>query len=310
MAARRRQLVIKSKAERKASVKRSEEDSRAKGTTRQYGSAWRGWEEFCDACEYPKLPSRPEDVKEYLSARFYDGDCSVSTVSVDMSAIGDKHRQAGYPSPLADPGVKKTMGGIRRAGKTMREIRRSLPFTRDILDQIHASDVPDMHVAYLETAFAAALRIGESSALLISDVSLRARNGNGNGNGGALHIRESKTDQTGEGVWVAITHRAADLLRPIMAGQPADAPLFRDRKGTSAHPYTLARWTRSACKAAGIPDWKSYTGHATRRGCISTMGIAGIPTPEIAEHTRHETINQILTYTAGGDTSRAVSVLE
>ena len=299
MAYARRKMVVKSASERDETRRRAVDDSRSKNTHRQYASNWAGWEAYCAECDYPTLPARPEDVAEYLAARFYDAECSASTANSDSAAINDTHRSAGFTPPGYSDEVRTVMRGIRRRGKIERPPHQAPPMTLESLDRIAAADIDPMHQAWLEIGFAGALRRSEGSALNCGDFV-----------DGKLYIAFSKTDQEAEGAWVRLSKRAALYAQWCADGLVDDAPLFRSRKGKRCAPITLARWVRVNAEYSEIPNGSDYSGHSLRRGCALAMSQRGIPLSEIAEHGRWKSVDTVLRYLWGADTSRAVAVLD
>ena len=99
------------------------------------------------------------------------------------------------------------------------------------------------------------LRRSEAAALTWGDVE-RWADGSGR-----ITVVSSKTDVAAQGAVVAITPtamKALDAIRPV--GVAREEKVF----GLSAS--QIARRVKAAAKAAGLPDWESFSGHSGRVG--------------------------------------------
>ena len=97
-------------------------DQAASASTRRvYGSAWRGFEAWCDGRGAPCLPTSAELVAAYLT-ELAEAELTVATIRLHRAALGAVHRAAGLEDPTASPGVKRVMAGIARArGRAQRQ---------------------------------------------------------------------------------------------------------------------------------------------------------------------------------------------
>ena len=121
----------------------------------------------------------------------------------------------------------------------------------------------------------AGLRRSEAAALTWGNVE-RWADGSGR-----ITVVSSKTDVTAQGAVVAITPtamKALDAIRPV--GVAREEKVF----GLSAS--QIARRVKAVAKAAGLPDWESFSGHSGRVGMARRMAQNSAPTHEIERQGR------------------------
>ena len=219
------------------------------GTRRAYDSAWRRFERWCGTRQHQSLPARPDVVAAYLvdAAETVDSDgrrsYAPATLSKWVAAISDRHRRSvADGDPTQHPLVRATAAGLRReyaiAGDRPRTPRDPL-LTEDIMVLIEtaraqatgwASDVSERRdTALLLMGFAGAFRRSELVALTGADVSLHPLDGM------HIHVRRSKTDQSGRGRVHALP-RTEDHRRcpPCAYTRWAHAVAAFDRGGRAA----------------------------------------------------------------------------
>ena len=277
--------------------------SKSPATRRAYRSAWTAWTAWAGEHGLETLPAEPEHVAMFLAQRAEDG-ASMSTLRMATAAIGAAHDLAGEPNPCADRIVRTALAGLSRqaAGQGARQAK---PLTAGAVAQIrgalgakadtHRRTARDM--ALISVMSDAGLRVGEAEALEWRDIE-RTEDGSGR-----VNIRQSKTDQTGEGAVVAITPAAAEDLARLerLSGFPGpDAPVFR------LGARQIARRIEAVAAAAGLGA--GYSGHSGRVGMAIRMTRAGAPAQAVmrqgrwqspamvARYTRHETAAEALRY--------------
>ncbi len=150
---------------------------------------------------------------------------SMSTIRLAVAAIVDAHRRVGLDSPVT-AGVSETLRGLaRQIGVSQKQVR---PLDADALASIRAtaftprrsrggsmeSEETALNRGRLDVALAsvlsdAGLRVSEAAQLQWRDV-LDAEDG-----AGLVYIERSKTDQEGEGAYVAITPETLEALKQL-----------------------------------------------------------------------------------------------
>lgn len=252
-----------------------------------------------------QIPSAPEAVATYLAAMADTH--ATATIQRRLAAIGKAHRASGHDDPTKAEIVAATIRGIRRTkGVAQREARA---LQRDDLFMVlegignRSADVRDK--ALLLIGFAAAFRRSELAALDCDDVEHVRQ-------GVVLHLRRSKTDQTGEGRKIAIPFGRTRWC-PVrhLSGWLAHAgieegSIFRsiDRHGHIA-PDRLSGEAVSAIikkrvEAAGF-DPKAFSGHSLRAGLATSAAMAGASMWKIRQQTGHASDAMLIRYIRDGD---------
>ena len=119
---------------------------------------------------------------------------------------------------------------------------------------------------------------------------------------GLVYIERSKTDQAGEGAYVAITPDTLAALKRLREDSEAwtdDEPVF----GLSMS--QISRRVDSMARAAGLAD--GYSGHSGRVGLAIRMTRRGAPLQAVQTHGRWKSPSMPAIYTRSG---KALEVLE
>jgi integrase len=224
-----------------------------------------------------------------------------------LAAIAKAHRALGYDDPCKTEIVKATMSGIRRTkGMAQREaqaLQRDNLFT--VLEHMGERPIDIRDRALLLIGFAGAFRRSELVGFDCSDVEPVGR-------GIVLHLRRSKTDQTGQGRKIAIPHgrtrwcpvrHLADWLAHAGIEQ---GPLFRsiDRHGHIAQDRlsgdAVATIIKRRVEAAGF-DPTTFSGHSLRAGLATSAAMAGASSWKIRQQTGHRSDAMLARYIRSAD---------
>ena len=262
----------------------------AGNTRRVYGTQWRIFQAWCDEVGLVSLPTEPLTVARYLAARANSG-AAIATLRLATSAISKAHEWAKLESPCRDPGVRASLKGWgRRLSKPQRQ---SGALTADVLAVIRLTAVqPRRRGRGLETPAQAAERgrFDVALATVLSDAGLRRSEAAAltwgdvqrweDGSGRVTVIR-SKTDAEAQGAVVAVTPAAMQALSAIRpAGVGGELKVF----GLSES--QIARRVKVIARAAGLENWKFFSGHSGRVGMARRMAQNGAPTHEIERQGR------------------------
>lgn len=191
----------------------------APNTWRAYAADWRHWSRWAGQHQLPALPAEPLDLARFLVA--HAGTLAIGTLTRRLSAVSKAHLLAGHPDPTDDPAVREVLRGLRRQHGTS---KRGAPplWTSDVERMATAaSAVPSpagagqglaevRDRALLLLAFSTALRRSELVALDITDLEPDPA-------GLVVHVRRSKTDQTGEGSYIGVPYASRPALCPVLA---------------------------------------------------------------------------------------------
>ncbi len=80
-------------------------------TVRLYASDWHAFVAWCRDTDASPLPADPDTVAAYLSA--YAGRLGPGALARRVSAIADRHRECGLPTPTSAPAVKILLAAAR-----------------------------------------------------------------------------------------------------------------------------------------------------------------------------------------------------
>ncbi len=252
-----------------------------------------------------EIPSTPETVAAYL-AEIADTH-AVATIQRRLVAIGKAHRALGHADPCKTEIVKAVMRGIRRTkGTAQREaqaLQRDDLFAALTLMGDRSIDLRDR--ALLLIGFAGAFRRSELVSLDAADVQHVRQ-------GVVLHLRRSKTDQTGQGRKIAIPHGRTrwcpvkHLTDWVDHSGITEGPLFRsiDRHGRIASDRlsgdAVSMIIKRRLSDAGF-DPASFSGHSLRAGFATSAAMAGASSWKIRQQTGHASDAMLTRYIRDGD---------
>jgi len=296
------------KAEAKATAEYIEK-ARSAATRKAYAHDWTIFSAWCADRGYSPMPADPETVAMFISSEATGGK-AVSTITRRLAAISRKHRDAGLEAPTGAEGVKETLRGIRNDTGTAPT--QKSPITADLVrEMVRLCDTDTLKGtrdrAILLLGFAGAFRRSELAALKVSDIEETEQ-------GFIVHLRRSKTDQTGKGAAKAIVRGA--LFCPVQAvndwlsasGREGETPLFcRVRKGDYLVPGRLsgravAELVKAYADKAGLEG--DFAGHSLRSGFITSAVDNGADIFSIMDITLHSNVQTVRQYVRRRDAFR------
>ena len=268
--------------------------SRAPATLAAYKSDLRQFAKFCERHGLqPSLPLAPYVVASFIAAMDTE-QLAVATIARRLAAISSLHTRGGFDDPTKSTLVQETIDGLRRSrasrgDRPNRVQPLSLEALRAIADTLTDSMLDRRDWAILLLGFAGLLRRSEIAALRTEDVEWRA-------DGIVLHIRRSKTDQTGEGQVVGIPTGQDPALCPVFALKSylaaaghRDGALFRNLSPATKHHFIDPRVVARAVKRLGARvnlDPARFAGHSLRAGGATQLAQAGVDLVRIVVHGR------------------------
>lgn len=290
------------RANRRAAAHAASHDLAA-ATQDSYARSWAQWESYCVAVGKPPLPADPATLAEWLGALVRRG-LKPGSVKVRAAGVSYYHRQAvdehGDPfvDPTKHPGVMKVLRGDRRDRR--HTPKQAQPLTADDLTEIAttlriaaADATPDARLratrdlALLRTLWSGLLRRSEAAALTWGDVALA---GDDDAGISTLTIRQSKSDQEGQGAVVPLTPKTtAALVAWRDASHPDgapddDAPLFATWRGDERRAMSssqIGRVVAARAKQAGLVG--NYSGHSGRVGMAKHLVAKKATLPELTQ---------------------------
>lgn len=277
------------------------EASHAPKTRALYATHRRLWQRWCAARGIDPLPAPPEALAAYLVERAAGG-VTIGTVNGICVALRHVHHQHGLANPAETEIVRNVRLGLRRIyGRAPKRLARPLtvPEIRQIVDAIDRATLAGARdAAIILLGYASAMRGGELTDLTIDDVAFKPA-------GLLITIRQSKTDQAGEGQIVAVAHGQHAATDPVAAlnawlslrgdhDGPLFSRIFKTRVGDQ-HFCRIAvlNIVRQRAINAGL-DGTRITAHSLRAGHATTAALAGVPLTRIAAQTRHKDLGVLV----------------
>ncbi len=269
--------------------------AKSERTRRTYRSLWQGFVGWCETNALAALPALPSTVALYLTARA-DSGRKVATLDLDLAAISQAHKMAGYETPRSSAEVKAVVQGIRRV-KGVAQTKKAPVLVTDLrrmVARLPTGILGARDRALLLVGFAGAFRRSELAYLEVGDVTF-------GGNGLEVILRRSKTDQEGEGQRVGVPYGSDAATCPVRAlrawldrGEISEGQIFRNitrhgKIGAALTPHSVARVVKRAAKASGL-DPKNFAGHSLRSGLVTSAVRAGKNDRVIMKQTRHRSV--------------------
>jgi site-specific recombinase XerD len=269
-------------------------------TRKAYATDFRLFKEWCDGKSAQSLPAAPETVAAFLAAETEAG-VRPSTLGRRVAAIRYAHRLASLATPTDAEGVKATLRGIRRSVGAARA-RKAPALAERVRAMIAAS--PDTlagkrNQALILLGFAGAFRRSELVALDVADIEETDA-------GLRITIRQSKTDQDGEGATIAIARGTiACPVRALRAWLDAagieSGALFRsvNKAGRVASGRLTDRSVATIVKAmagsVGL-DASTFSGHSLRSGFLTSAAANGASIFKMMDVSRHRSVDTLRGY--------------
>ena len=246
------------------------------------------------------MPAGPETVAAFVDAMAEDK--APATVRRYVTSIDIAHRIVGCANAAKSEAVRLALKRMHRRKGRHQDQAKGLtwPLRNRLLDAAGDRLIDDRNRALLAVAYDTLLRRSELSALQVPDL-FEEIDGDA-----TLVVRQSKTDQEGEGetVWVAPDSLALVRVWLERAGI-ADGPLFRSvgkggKTGGALPPGQVPRIFKAMARAAGLPSSAvdGLSGHSTRVGATQDMIGAGIELSAILHAGRWKSTAMVSRYGA------------
>lgn len=279
-------------------------------TERAYRNHLTNFARWCSTRGWSPMPATEETVIAYLTdacRRPEPNRMRPSSAKVVKSAISVMHDNANQPNPTRGPALKNALKRLDREFKGG-HVERVEPLLIEDVDQVTRADpesLPELRdAAIIWCSYGGLMRRSEVVALDVDDIqTYRARMENGTTERRTrLHIRSSKTDQTGEGAYVDIPTPAVEALtawltksgitrgavfRPFNHGKIVDRRLS---------PQVVALIMKKRTAAANLNG--RFSGHSGRRGGATEAKANGISDSELARVGRWKSANAMQRYIA------------
>src|ERR1700722_1192828 len=269
------------------------DEAKAPRTRTAYEGDWGRFESWCEDKKLPILPPRPENVAAYFAVLMNEG-LKVSTIERALAGIAFGFRERGHDwtTPKA---VTEMMKGLRRRLKVRPEKKK--PVVDNVLLAMVSTFGGDLrglrNRAILTVGWTGAFRRSDIVSLDVEDVSFVPE-------GLVVLLRQSKTDQEGEGVERGLPMAENAALCParslrawLHAAGITEGPIFRainaqgHVRNARLSDRSVADFIKQAAEAAGL-DPAEFSGHSLRAGFMTTAAEKGKTLHEIMGQSGHK----------------------
>ena len=299
-------------------ISQASQASRARSTREGYARNWKQFLQFCRLTERQPLPADVATVIRFLA--WYGMSRKTSTLRSARAAVRLHHEEAGLLDPTTQPEITRFLSGHARLTGVppVQKMALYVDQVRQLCAELETEGglVASRDKAAILLAYAGALRASEVVASRIQDLQINHR-------GLTLVIPRSKTDQEGEGQYVAAVRTATSETCPVTAveewlallrerGCELDAPLFPalracgdpalhqgrlEYRPLSTNGYRAMLKRR--CTAIGI-DPALIGGHSLRAGHATQAAENGVDIVEIAQQGRWKDLRKVMVYVRSG----------
>jgi integrase len=283
-------------------------------TERAYKSHLRNFAKWCDERQWSPLPATEATVIAYLTwlcnrTDEEGGAARPSSVKAIKSAIGMMHETAGHPNPASGRAVRNAIARLDREFQGGRRRQVAPLVIEDVRAAATVRDPESLEelrdAAIIWVAYGGLMRRSEVVALDVEDIERYRRRSDAGElvTKTRLHIRRSKTDQTGQGSTVDIPTPAAEALQAWLgAAGISSGPIFRPfNRGKLLNRRLSAQYVAIVIKkrtaAAGLEG--TYSGHSGRRGAATEAKANQISDTELQRVGRWKSANAMQLYVTG-----------
>jgi site-specific recombinase XerD len=256
----------------------------APNTLRAYKADMLEFISYCDKAAKCPLPADPNTVSTFLMQTIGTGIKS-STISRKVSSISAIHQLSCLSDPTKHSEVRITQRKIYRQLRT--RFDQAYPITKALLTRLLNVCGDDLHGlrdrALLLTAYESMRRRSELVALRVEDIEWNLDHSL------SILLRRSKTDQSGQGMWIQLSANAGQAVKAWLHAAVLDSGyVFRGIRpnGQATHSLCDCRVPRIykflAGKAKVAPEViQQISGHSMRVGAAQDQLIAGASLPQI-----------------------------
>ena len=285
-------------------------DAYAPNTIRAYRADFSEWISFCMKKGACPLPADPFVVFEFLLGLADRGNNRASTIRRKSASISAIHRYGYFEDPTKHPEVKiATLKINRKLGTRFKQAR---PIKRHILDKMLGVCGDDLRGTrdrmVLLLAYTTLRRRSELTSLRVEDLTLC-----GDGQGLIL-LRQSKTDQTREGVLLALDIETTFAVKHwIELTGINDGYLLRGIAGNRLNPTMDAGQINRVFKSLALKaklDPKEISGHSTRIGAAQDLLDGGASIGQIMAKVGWSKVDTVMRYVGVGDITVLNSVAQ
>ncbi len=258
-------------------------------------------EEFIDHCATTRvspLPADPFVVAQFLIDATGNG-VKASTIRRKVSSISAVHRLSYLVDPTKHPEVKIAVRKVNR--KLGTRFKQAYPINRDLLERMLTvcnSDLQGLRDRMLLLlAYESLRRRSELVSLRIEDIVFSADGTS------TILLRDSKTDQTGEGTLISLGNRTTTAIRDwLKISKLTDGHLLRGiRRGHITSGYDsgqIGRTFKRIARACGVEASiaEKISGHSTRVGSAQDLLLKGESLAQIMARVGWTKVDTVMRY--------------
>jgi site-specific recombinase XerD len=271
-------------------------DAYAPNTIRAYRADFSEWISFCMKKGVCPLPADPFVVSEFLLGSADAGNNRASTIRRKCASISAIHRYGYFEDPAKHPEVKIAIRKINR--KLGTRFKQARPINKHMLDKMLLACGDDLRGIrdrmILLLAYTTLRRRSELTSMRVEDLTLC-----GDGQGVIL-LRQSKTDQTREGVLLTLDIETTIAMKHwIDAAGIGDGYLLRgitgNRLNSAMDPGQISRLFKSIAVKSDL-DPKEISGHSTRIGAAQDLLDNGASIGQIMAKVGWSKVDTVMRY--------------
>ena len=274
------------------------QDGYAHNTLRAYRADMEEFIDYCEANEVSPLPADPFVIANFIISTINDG-IKASTIRRKVSSVSAIHRLSYLNDPTKHPEVKIAVRKVNR--KLGTRFKQAYPINRELLERMltvcgnNLQGLRDRMLLLL--AYESLRRRSELVSLRIDDLVL------GSDGTSSILLRDSKTDQTGEGCVINIGHRTTSAIRDWLAeSKLTEGPLLRGiRHNQITDAYDsgqVGRTFKSIARACGVDPsiTEKISGHSTRVGSAQDLLRRGESLAQIMAQVGWTKVDTVMRY--------------
>jgi site-specific recombinase XerD len=281
-------------------------DAYAPNTIRAYRADFSEWISFFTKKGACPLPADPFVVSEFLLDLAEAGNNRASTIRRKCASISAIHRYGYFEDPTKHPEVKIAIRKINR--KLGTRLKQAKPINRHMLNKMLGVCGDDLRGTrnrmILLLAYTTLRRRSELTSLRVEDLTLCG------GGESLILLRQSKTDQTREGVLLALDIKTTKGVKAwIELAGMGDGYLLRgitgNRLNLAMDPGQISRVFKSLAVKADL-DSKQISGHSTRIGAAQDLLDGGASIGQIMAKVGWSKVDTVMRY-VGVNSLEAIS---
>ena len=269
-------------------------NSKSKNTSRAYNADYKDFVMFCKKYNLPYMPSNPKTITLYLT--HLGENFKYSTIKRRLSTIKIMHKFKGFHLDLNHPIIKENLIGIKKNIGIYQESKKPLLISNlykiiDVIDiNIVNKNIQNIrNKAIMLLGFSGGYRRSELVSILKPDIEFVDE-------GMKIKLRNSKTDQYGQGFIKAIPYFKQSKYCPVLAvkewlhiSKKEEALLF---------PYSdklISLIVKKSIEPIGLQA-SLYSGHSLRSGFATSVANVGADERSIMQMTGHKSTEMVRRY--------------